>query len=74
MVIPCNDCDLYQDASLLSKDLTREHNWRLPRDAGQVLKGIFYDTVDVLISCLISTSSISAVETSDITYSRYFEV
>lgn len=47
MVIPCNDCDLYQDASLLSKDLTREHNWRLPRDAGQVLKGIFYDTVDV---------------------------
>lgn len=47
MVIPCNDCDLYQDASLLSKDLTREHNWRLPGDAGQVLKGIFYDTVDV---------------------------
>lgn len=47
MVIPCNDCDLYQDASLLSKDLTREHNWRLPRDAGQVLKGIFYDTFDV---------------------------
>lgn len=47
MVIPCNDCDLYQDASLLSKDLTREHNERLPRDAGQVLKGIFYDTVDV---------------------------